>query len=108
MHPPPSARNLPFFQRQVWDPEGVVIIPDHYIFTADPRANRNVDILRDFVNQQVRRRCTRTCENSQATNTAAAVIFVGARGLLVAAALRKRLCLLFLHFVVSARVYQTW
>ncbi|CAN0110641.1 unnamed protein product [Ectocarpus sp. 6 AP-2014] len=37
---------------KVWDSEGVVIIPDHYIFTADPRANRNVDILRDFVNQQ--------------------------------------------------------
>ena len=37
---------------QVWDQDGVVIIPDHYIFTADPRANRNIDILRDFVNQQ--------------------------------------------------------
>lgn len=23
-----------------------MIIPDHYIFTSDPRANRNVDILR--------------------------------------------------------------
>ena len=33
---------------QVWDPERVVIIPDHYIFTSDPRANRNVDILRDM------------------------------------------------------------
>lgn len=33
-------------QSQVWDNERVVIIPDHYIFTADPRANRNVDILR--------------------------------------------------------------
>ena len=31
---------------QVWDPEKIVIIPDHYIFTSDPRANRNVDILR--------------------------------------------------------------
>lgn len=31
---------------QLWDNERVVIIPDHYIFTADPRANRNVDILR--------------------------------------------------------------
>jgi 3-isopropylmalate/(R)-2-methylmalate dehydratase large subunit len=30
----------------VWDNERVVIIPDHYIFTADARANRNVDILR--------------------------------------------------------------
>ena len=37
---------------QVWDKEKVVIIPDHYIFTADPRANRNVDILRDFVQEQ--------------------------------------------------------
>ena len=31
---------------QVWDPEKVIIIPDHYIFTSDPRANRNVDIIR--------------------------------------------------------------
>ena len=31
---------------QVWDPERVIIIPDHYIFTEDVRANRNVDIIR--------------------------------------------------------------
>mmetsp|Transcript_18358 Transcript_18358/g.38348 ORF Transcript_18358/g.38348 Transcript_18358/m.38348 type:complete len:522 (-) Transcript_18358:1358-2923(-) len=37
---------------KVWDREKVVIIPDHYIFTADERANRNVDILRDFVHEQ--------------------------------------------------------
>jgi len=37
---------------KVWDTEKIVIIPDHYIFTADPRANRNVDILRDFVEEQ--------------------------------------------------------
>ena len=30
----------------VWDPDRVILIPDHYIFTEDPRANRNVDILR--------------------------------------------------------------
>ncbi len=35
----------------VWDNEKVVIIPDHYIFTDDPRANRNVDILRDIAKQ---------------------------------------------------------
>jgi len=34
---------------QVWDRERVVIIPDHYIFTSDARANRNVDILREMV-----------------------------------------------------------
>ncbi len=37
---------------KVFDRENVVIIPDHYIFTADPRAHRNVDILRDFVKEQ--------------------------------------------------------
>jgi 3-isopropylmalate/(R)-2-methylmalate dehydratase large subunit len=36
---------------QVWDPERVVIIPDHYIFTSDPRANRNVDILREMADK---------------------------------------------------------
>jgi len=37
---------------KVWDPKKIVIIPDHYIFTADSMSNRNVDILRDFVNEQ--------------------------------------------------------
>ncbi len=37
---------------RVWDPNKVVIIPDHYIFTADAKSNRNVDILRDFVREQ--------------------------------------------------------
>src|SRR3974390_1928148 len=37
---------------KVWDREKGVIIPDHYIFTADSKSNRNVDILRDFVKEQ--------------------------------------------------------
>jgi 3-isopropylmalate/(R)-2-methylmalate dehydratase large subunit len=37
---------------KVWDRDRVVIIPDHYIFTADSKSNRNVDILREFVKQQ--------------------------------------------------------
>jgi len=37
---------------KVWDREKIVIIPDHYIFTADSKSNRNVDILRDFVREQ--------------------------------------------------------
>jgi 3-isopropylmalate/(R)-2-methylmalate dehydratase large subunit len=46
------------FQREfgetarVWDREKVVIIPDHYIFTADAKAHRNVEILRAFVREQ--------------------------------------------------------
>ena len=39
-------------QARVWDKEKVVIIPDHYIFTADKMANRNVDVLRQFVAEQ--------------------------------------------------------
>ena len=37
---------------RVWDPEKVVIIPDHYIFTADEHARRNIEILREFVREQ--------------------------------------------------------
>jgi 3-isopropylmalate/(R)-2-methylmalate dehydratase large subunit len=37
---------------KVWDPEGVVIIPDHYIFTNDDKCHRNVDILREFAREQ--------------------------------------------------------
>jgi 3-isopropylmalate/(R)-2-methylmalate dehydratase large subunit len=46
------------FQREfgpaakVWDKSKVVIIPDHYIFTADRKAHRNIDILRTFVKEQ--------------------------------------------------------
>ena len=37
---------------KVWDRDKVVIIPDHYIFTADKHAKRNIEILRDFVKEQ--------------------------------------------------------
>ncbi len=37
---------------KVWDKDKIVIIPDHYIFTADSMSNRNVDILRTFVREQ--------------------------------------------------------
>ncbi len=37
---------------KVWDREKVVIIPDHFVFTADPHAKRNLEILRDFVSEQ--------------------------------------------------------
>jgi 3-isopropylmalate/(R)-2-methylmalate dehydratase large subunit len=37
---------------RVWDPERIVLIPDHYIFTADEKAHRNVDILRAFARAQ--------------------------------------------------------
>jgi 3-isopropylmalate/(R)-2-methylmalate dehydratase large subunit len=37
---------------KVWDREKVVVIPDHYIFTHDAMANRNVDVIRAFAKEQ--------------------------------------------------------
>lgn len=37
---------------RVWDKEKIVIIPDHYIFTDDPEAHRNIETLREFVAEQ--------------------------------------------------------
>ncbi|MGH7428176.1 MAG: 3-isopropylmalate dehydratase large subunit, partial [Candidatus Methylomirabilaceae bacterium] len=37
---------------RVWDRERVVVIPDHYIFTKDLHAHRNLDLLRSFVTEQ--------------------------------------------------------
>ena len=37
---------------KVWDREKIVLIPDHYIFTQDVHANRNVEILRQMAREQ--------------------------------------------------------
>ncbi len=36
----------------VWDPGKIVIVPDHYIFTADAKAHRNIELLRAFARRQ--------------------------------------------------------
>jgi 3-isopropylmalate/(R)-2-methylmalate dehydratase large subunit len=33
---------------QIWDKQKLVIFPDHYIFTSNEHANRNVHLLREF------------------------------------------------------------
>ncbi|MBF0586782.1 3-isopropylmalate dehydratase large subunit [Prosthecochloris sp. N3] len=37
---------------KVWDPEKVVVLPDHYIFTKNEHAHRNIDLLRTFAAEQ--------------------------------------------------------
>lgn len=37
---------------KVWDKNKLVIFPDHYIFTKNEQANRNVDLLRQFASEQ--------------------------------------------------------
>ncbi len=45
---------IEIFQREfgedakIWNPQRLVILPDHYIFTSDPHARRNIEILRSF------------------------------------------------------------
>ena len=36
----------------VWDRDKLVVLPDHYIFTANHHANRNVQVLREFAREQ--------------------------------------------------------
>jgi 3-isopropylmalate/(R)-2-methylmalate dehydratase large subunit len=36
---------------KIWDKNKLVIFPDHYIFTANKHANRNVEILRQFADE---------------------------------------------------------
>jgi len=36
---------------KVWDKNKLVIFPDHYIYTKNPQANRNVALLREFANE---------------------------------------------------------
>ena len=36
----------------VWDKDKLVVLPDHYIFTANHHANRNVRLLREFAEEQ--------------------------------------------------------
>jgi len=37
---------------KVWDTNKLVVMPDHYIFTKNVFANRNVEVLRDFAAEQ--------------------------------------------------------
>ncbi len=37
---------------KIWDPERVIVIPDHYIFTKDKHARRNIELLRTFAKEQ--------------------------------------------------------
>ncbi len=37
---------------KVWDRERHIMIPDHFIYTTDAVANRNLDLMRDFAASQ--------------------------------------------------------
>jgi len=52
----PGAVNV-FYQKfgrtaKIWDPEKLVIIPDHFIFTKDQRSHENISQVRTFAKEQ--------------------------------------------------------
>ena len=39
-------------EAKVWDNEKIVIVPDHFIYTTDLKANQNIDFIREFCQKQ--------------------------------------------------------
>ena len=39
-------------QAKIWDAEKHIMIPDHFIFTSDEKANANIRMMRDFAKEQ--------------------------------------------------------
>lgn len=37
---------------RVWDPERFIMIPDHFTYSADPQANQNIRVMREFAKEQ--------------------------------------------------------
>ncbi len=37
---------------RVWDPDRIAVIPDHYVFTEDPKARENIEVLARFAARQ--------------------------------------------------------
>ena len=37
---------------KVWDPTRFIMIPDHFTYSADPQANHNIRIMREFAKEQ--------------------------------------------------------
>jgi 3-isopropylmalate/(R)-2-methylmalate dehydratase large subunit len=57
-HDPCSPGLISIFKKEfgagakVWDRSRFVMIPDHFIYTADPLANQNVRVMREFAREQ--------------------------------------------------------
>ncbi len=39
-------------QAKVWDPSRFIMIPDHFVYSADPQANQNIRVMREFAKEQ--------------------------------------------------------
>ena len=39
-------------QAKIWDAERFILIPDHFVYSADPQANQNIRVMREFAREQ--------------------------------------------------------
>nr|WP_314417519.1 aconitase/3-isopropylmalate dehydratase large subunit family protein [uncultured Erwinia sp.] len=39
-------------QAKIWDPQRLILIPDHFVYSADPQANQNIRVMREFAREQ--------------------------------------------------------
>lgn len=39
-------------QAKIWDPQRFILIPDHFVYSADPQANQNIRVMREFAREQ--------------------------------------------------------
>ncbi|MBD2796262.1 3-isopropylmalate dehydratase large subunit [Xenorhabdus sp. 18] len=37
---------------KIWDPERFILIPDHFVYSADSQANQNIRVMREFAAEQ--------------------------------------------------------
>lgn len=37
---------------KIWDAERLILIPDHFVYSADPQANQNIRVMREFAREQ--------------------------------------------------------
>nr|YP_009541601.1 LeuC [Synarthrophyton chejuense]AYR05610.1 LeuC [Synarthrophyton chejuense] len=57
-HDPCSPGVISIFKKEfgqkakIWDKDKHIMIPDHFIFTSDKKANANVDMMREFAKEQ--------------------------------------------------------
>ncbi|MEJ5178192.1 MULTISPECIES: 3-isopropylmalate dehydratase large subunit [Erwinia] len=39
-------------QAKIWDADRFILIPDHFVYSADPQANHNIRVMREFAQEQ--------------------------------------------------------
>ncbi len=41
-------------QAKIWNPQRLILIPDHFVYSAGPQANKHIRVMREFAREQSR------------------------------------------------------